>query len=361
MSDRSDTAASAGDEEDNLDYLDAGLSEDFHEDTATTQRQEPPARDLNLQAAPMPQHTEPIPAVVAAPEAAARNRSWLWPIINLVGLVIVVLVNAAANTVEFNNQSTGDVVNKNPVPFQPAGWVFAIWGVIYALLGVFVIYGLLPAGRRNVRLQRISPFFLIANIANVTWLFLWHWEQYFASVVTMLVLLGSLLCIYVGLRIRNPTRPSDPANKPGTVVRLVLWVPFSVYLGWVIVASLANVMVWLDRSGWDGGPFSYNVWAALFMLGGAAIAAGFVLLAKDVLIPLVLAFAFAGICQHAWGESALVVVMAIVMAVVCVGLAGLAWVLAYENDVDRGPFGKARSQGTPPPMTSVDDAPSERA
>lgn len=346
MSDRSGNPQPAP-EDDDLSYLDGGTTADRASDEApTTALGQPP----------------PVtPRTVVYTRTAARDRSWMWPIINLVGLLVVIAINYLANLLEFNGQGTGDVVNKDPVSFQPAGWVFFIWGVIYLLLLAFTIYGLLPGGRRNVRLQRISPFFLIANLANVTWIVLWHWEQFFASLVTILVLLASLLCIYVGLRIRNPIKRSVPVEKPGRIVRLLVWVPFSVYLGWICVASLANLMVWLDRSGWDGGPFSYNMWAVLFMLLGSAIAAAFVFTTRDVLIPLVFAVAFAGICQHAWGDSVLVNISAIVFAVICLGLAVVAWVIAYDRDANRGILGRQSTSDTPPPMTHVDDPPREHA
>jgi len=349
MTDRPRNGDSVPDDE-KLDYLDAGLSDDFDDDASRTQALPPPDRDSRRgERSP----GDVAPAAVITGQPAPRDRSWTWPAINAVGLAVVVLVNFLANALEFNGQGTGDVVNRDPVPFQPAGWVFSIWGLIYALLLLFVIYGFLPGGRRNVRLRRISPFFLLSNIANVTWIVLWHYERFLASLVTILVLLGSLLAIYIGLRIRNPLHRSG-TQKPPWYMRLVAWVPFSVYLGWVCVATLANLMVWLDRSGWDGGPFSYNAWAMIFMAGGALVAAAFVLTARDILVPLVFTVAYAGIAGQNWGEATSVSIAAIVFAVVCAGLAALAWILAFDRDTDRNPFSRKAKTGDPPPMTHVE-------
>lgn len=339
-------------DDDNLDYLNAGLGDDFDDDAARTQAMPPPP-ERGSRRGERPS-AEPTPAsVVMADQPASRDRSWTWPAINAVGLAVVVLVNFLANALEFNGQSTGDVVNKDPVPFQPAGWVFSIWGVIYTLLLLFVIYGFLPGGRRNVRLRRISPLFLVSNIANVIWIVLWHYEQFFASLVTILVLLGSLLAIYIGLRIRNPLHRAGTA-KPPWYLRLVVWAPFSVYLGWVCVATLSNVMVWLERSGWDGGPFSYNVWAMVFMAIGAAVAAGFAVTARDILIALVFTVAYTGIADQNWGEVTSVSIAAILFAVVCAGLAALAWILAFDRNTDRNPFSRKAPDGNPPPMTHIE-------
>jgi hypothetical protein len=369
MSDRPGNQRPTPENDDDLAYLDAGLSEDDSDGTSRTARfdQSPAQSPRPTTAADMSEQsgrgrsdaTSPPSVVVASP--LVRDRNWTWPIINTVGLLVVIAVNFLANALEFNGQTTGDVVRVDSVPFQPEDWVFTIWGAIYILLLLFVIYGLLPAGRRNVRLQRISPLFLIANIANVTWLVLWHWEQFLPSLITILVLLGSLLGIYIGLRIKNPIRRSTYTEKPGWFKRLVMWAPFSVYLGWICVATLANLMVWLDRSGWDGGPFSYNLWAAIFIAAGTLTAAIFVFTAKDVLMPLVFAVAFAGIADQNWGETALVSIVAIVFAVVCVGLAGIASVIAFDRDADRGLFGRSKSDDVPRSTTSDDNPPVERA
>ena len=287
----------------------------------------------------------------------ARDQRWFWPLVNLIGLLVVIIVNGLANWLPFNGQTTAEVITRDPIPFQPAGWVFTIWGLIYILLAVFLIYGLLPGGRRNTRLQRISPLFLIANIANITWLFLWHWERFAASMIAMAVLLVSLLAIYIGLRIRNPIRRTATGDQ-SRILRLITWAPFSVYLGWIIVAALANLMVWLERSGWDGGPFSYTVWAAIFIVGGAAIAAVFAFVAHDVLIPLVAGWAFIGIAQRQWGESALVSVTAIVFAVVAAGLAVMASLLSFDRANGVSVFG--RKAVTSPPNSSTTSISGER-
>lgn len=330
----------------------SGLPEATHPGGGGPRETGSPAR-VRVGAAPSRRITDPRGE--AGPESPAgspsqpqvqaqSDRSWTWPLINLIGLLLVVLVNGLANWIPFNDQTTSEVVNQDPVPFQPAGWVFGIWGVIYILLGIFAIYGLLPAGRHNPRLQRISPLFLVVNLANITWLVLWHWEQFAASLVVMVVLLISLIAIYILIRIRIPATPGS--SRQAKLQRLIMWTPFSIYLGWIFVAALANLMVWLDRSGRDGGPFSYNVWAALFIVSGALIAALFAFLWHDALVPLVFVCAYIGIAQRQWGESALVSVTAIVFTVVVAALAGVAVLLAFDRTSNVGRFGRARAPET---------------
>ena len=351
MSDRPGFREPDTNDDDDLAYLDAGLNE---VDSSRASQPEP------IATSPHRQETAETPSVVVT-SPLVRERNWTWPLINFGGLLVVIALGFLANALEFNGQTTGDVLRAEATPFQPEAWVFAIWVVIYAMLLVFTIYGLLPAVRRNVRLQRISPLFLIANIANVTWLVLWHYERFLASLIAILILLGALLGIFIGLRITNPLRRSAAAEKPGWFWRLVMWAPFSVYLGWICVAALANLMIWMDHSGWDGGPFSNNVWAVILIVAGTLIAAVFAFTAKDVLIPIVFAVAFVGIAHHNWREAALVSVVAIVFAVFCVGLAGVGSVIAFDRNADRGFFGRGPTAISSTSETRVDDPPPKRA
>ncbi len=345
MTDRPQGAPS--DDDDNLDYLDAGLPPEDRitspdpDRSQITERVVPREQSVTdattttpIQAPPPP----PAGGTEASTAASQRDPSWTWPLINLIGLAVVIAINFAANYFKFNGNTTGDVVNRDPVPFQPAGWVFSIWGVIYLLLVVFVVYGLLPAGRHNPRLQRISPLFLIANLANAIWIIFWHWEQIAAAFGTILVLLLSLIAIYLGIRFKgNPFRRGDreAAEKPGWFEKIALRLPFSVYIGWISVATLANAMVWMQDSGRNTGLFSLNWWAVIFMLVGTLVAAVFMATSNDGIIALVMAVAFAGIAQHNWGDETAVSVVAGIFALLTVIVAGAAALIAFDKSHNR--------------------------
>ena len=84
---------------------------------------------------------------------------------------------------------------------MPAGYVFSIWGLIYLGLIAFAVYQALPSQRENPRLRSIGGLFALASVANITWIFLWHYEVFPATLVVMLVLLASLIGIYLRLGI----------------------------------------------------------------------------------------------------------------------------------------------------------------
>jgi len=275
---------------------------------------------------PGPSQDEPRASGRSGGSRIDVRSEWFWPLVNLVGLIAVVAMNALATIVGFNGQSTGDVVNSDPVSFQPAGWAFSIWSLIYALLVAFVVYSFLPPGRRDPRIAGIGPAFLVANIANISWLLLWHWEQWFASLLVILVLLLALAYIY--MRLRRGT-----ADQPATGERLMVWTPFSVYLGWITVAVLANVTVWSERTGTEISGLSPQGWAAVAVVIAVAAAALMAVWRRDPSYTAVIAWGVLAVAVEQWDRSKGVAITAIIGALIAAALVVFAALLAYETRV----------------------------
>ncbi len=237
---------------------------------------------------------------------AAKRSLGLRPVLNIAAFVLVVLVNALANTLPLNGLTTGAISDSFPSLFTPAGYVFAIWILIYLLLGVFVVYQALPGQRDNPRLEQLGYLFVLSCAFNIAWLFAWHFLLIPLSLLLMLGLLGTLILLYERLEIGK----NEVTRGETLAVRL----PFSVYLGWITVATVANVTVTLlgfgVRSGW-GAPF----WAFVAVLAATAI--GLLVLRRrgDVAFVLVLVWAFFGIAVRQWGNEALLVLGAVAAAV----------------------------------------------
>lgn len=297
--------------------------------------------------------TEPIaapgPGPLGSPEHPRttydRDRSWTWPLISLAGLLTVVLIHWLANWLPLNDRTTSEVSRANPVPFQPAEWTFLIWPLMYVLLFVFVLHSLLPAGRQHSRIQAVGPLFLLANALSIAWVLLWHWERFAGSLAAIVVLLGSLLLIYGMLRPRGPdTERLSPAQ------RLLVRVPFSISLGWISIATLVNLEIWMSGGGWDGGPFGLTGWAIIFLLAGTLVAAAFAFIGRDAAYPIVFVWGYAGIAYEQWDTSRLVSVLAGVLAVVAVALTVMAFLLSFDSrpGTSLPAMPRLRGRGTPP-------------
>lgn len=303
-----------------------------------------PAAEEPLGARPKP---EPAAAV-------SRSRALAWPLISLIGLAAVVLVNWLANWLPLNDLTTGQISDNHPVPFQPAGWVFSIWAVIYVLLAVFVIYSFFPQGRRATRINAVGPVFLVANIANISWIFLWHWLRFQGSLIALVVLLGAVATIYLMLR---ATRHD---GEMSTLQRLAVALPFSVYLAWATIATLANVQVWMREGGWDGGVFGLRGWTVIFLLAGVIVAAGVAFFGRDAAFPLVFVWAYLGIAQRQWDDDKLLSILAIVLVIAAAALTVMAFILSFDarsgprmESTSRGPIWKRGTRETPPTSPST--------
>ena len=196
-------------------------------------------------------------------------------------------VNGAANAIPLNGRNTGQISDTFKVLFVPAGYVFAIWGLIYLLVLAYTVYQALPSQRENPRLRKSGWIFALGSLANGSWIFAWHFGYYPLSLAIMLVLLASLLAMYLRLRIGL-----EPFNRLETAV---IAVPLSVYLGWITVAAIANLTDVLYSLGWNGGPLSPLAWALILLGVGVLLAGAMAYTRADLSYLLVLVWAFAGI------------------------------------------------------------------
>lgn len=245
------------------------------------------------------------------------NKDVMRQISVIVSLVVAVVVNGLANALPINGITTAEISDSFSVFFVPAGYVFSIWGLIYLALIVYAIYQALPAQRENPRLRRTGWIFVLSSLANTAWIFCWHYGYYALSVVVMAVLLVSLIAIYLRLGTgRTAVRPAE---------QWAVRVPFSIYLGWITVATIANITVLLDYVNWNGWGITPEVWTVI-MLAVAVVVAGLMALRRrDIAYLLVLVWAFAGIgvkqaetplvANAAWIATGLVALMVVVTAV----------------------------------------------
>lgn len=209
--------------------------------------------------------------------------------LNLAGYLGVIGVNALANALPINGKTTGALSDNYPNLFTPAGITFSIWGVIYILLAVFAVFQLGAALQRRPApfLSQIGLLFVLSCAVNIGWIFAWHHEMVGLSLLLILVLLGSLLAIYLRLR----TGRSDA----GRTERYMVHVPFSFYLGWITIATIANVTALLVDADWGGFGLPQQFWAVLVTVVGILIGLAVLIRRRDVFFALVVDWALMGI------------------------------------------------------------------
>jgi hypothetical protein len=235
-------------------------------------------------------------------------------IANIVAYAATLVANGLAVALPLNGNSTAELSDRFPVLVTPANYVFSIWTLIYILLGAFAVYQALPRMRTDPDLRTIGYLPVLAGVLNTLWIVLWHFEVFIATVPVMLALLTTLILIHVRLR---------GVRASGGAKRWLLGLPFSVYLGWITVATIANISQMLYWAGFRGGPLSEDAWAVIVLATGVAIAALMLLREADWAFALVIVWAYVGIAAK---QTATVAVMSAVMGAVVVALL-IAWVL----------------------------------
>lgn len=215
-------------------------------------------------------------------------------IITILMTVVVIAVNALANTLPINGQQTGEISDRFAIYFVPAGYVFSIWGLIYLGLLLYTVYQALPSQIDNPTLKKISLYYWISSAANSIWIVLWHYEVFPVTLLAMVVILLALIIVYTTLK-------ADPAFSRGLPMWLVT-VPFGIYLGWITVATVANASQLLYYLGWGGWGIAGQTWAALMILVAAALGIGMALRFRSAAYNLVLVWAFVGIAVKFPGE-----------------------------------------------------------
>jgi translocator protein len=211
-----------------------------------------------------------------------------WQLLVVLTTVFTLVMNALANILPIAGRSTGEISDAFLTVITPAGYVFAIWLVIYLGLIGYTVWQALPEQGANPRAAAVAPALIVANLANGVWILAWHYLWFGTSLVLMLVLLAALCGIY--LRLRQP-----PAAAPSRAERVLARGTFSVYLGWITVATVANVSVWLVSLGWDGGFIPPSVWGALTLVVASALGVVMLRRFRDLAYALVLVWAFIGI------------------------------------------------------------------
>jgi hypothetical protein len=249
-----------------------------------------------------------------------KSRLLTLSILNLIGFLGTVVVNGLANALPLNNKTTGELSDKYPNLFVPAGLTFSIWGVIYILLAIFVIYGLIISVKNNTQktafVENIGILFFISSLANIGWIFTWHYEILPLSLVLMLVILGSLITIYLRLHIGK----SDSSSSEKYLVHL----PFSVYLGWITIATIANVTAVLVDINWNAFGLGEQFWAVAVIIVGIAIALSVLFTRKDIFYCLVVDWALLGILLKRLADptpvQSVIIISIIGMALISVGI-----------------------------------------
>ncbi len=215
----------------------------------------------------------------------------LFQVGNILFFIGMVVVNILANTIPINNQTTGEISDKYPNLFVPAGLTFLIWAVLYSFLFLFSVYQAKDLFKKNPDssnfVMKINFLFILSSIANIAWIFLWHYNFVFLSLIAIIILFGSLLTIYLKLNIGK--------NKCSALEKMFVHIPFSSYLGWMTVATIASFTAFLVSINWNGFGIDGVVWTIIIISVVFVITSLMIITRGDIFYSLVILWALFGI------------------------------------------------------------------
>jgi hypothetical protein len=190
----------------------------------------------------------------------------------------MVYMNYLANSLPINGKTTGQLSDAYPNLFVPSGITFTIWGIIYLLIAAYCIVQFLPASKEIA--IKISWLFIISCVFNGLWILAWHYQKLPLSLLIMIGLLVTLIMINLQLR-----------DLPMGVLKAT----FGVYLGWICIATIANVTALLVDAGWGGIGISQQAWTIIMIAIGTLIVSLTVMRIDNPFIGLSVVWAFTGI------------------------------------------------------------------
>ena len=239
---------------------------------------------------------------------------------NTLTLICTVFLNYLSNTGFFGGKTIGEISEKYDTLFTPASYAFSIWGIIFLMLFAFVgfqVYILYKFknsendydNSENIFIETIhqtSFWFIIANLCNATWVYVWLNEYVALSVMVMFFLLLSLIQLTKNLLL-------EVWDAPVRIIAFVWW-PIVIYLGWIMVASIANVSSFLVSIGWQGDPFFASTWTVLMIIVATGLYLGLITLRNLREAAMVGVWAMIAIAYRQWNAEPLIAYVALVCA-----------------------------------------------
>jgi hypothetical protein len=250
-------------------------------------------------------------------------KSYAYPL-SWLAFSAMMAANVMANSIPINGLNTGQVSALYPNAFVPAGFTFSIWGVIYFWLGTFLVYSAKPLAKSSF--QSISGLFILTCLLNGSWIFAWHYLMIELSLLIMILLLATLALITLHLGVGIPSGNSGQ--------KWAIHAPFSIYFGWISIASLANATALFVDYDWIGFGLTEEIWAMILIFIGIVFGVIMIKWRRDIFYALVVIWALFGITSNRMAGGDL-----ISEGIPLVGALGMAilWILIVFD------FGKIRS------------------
>ena len=228
-------------------------------------------------------------------------------ILLILSLISTITVHILANTLPINGQTTVSILNRLPIFFTPAHYVFFIWFIIYILLACWIWNSIKEySATRQLPLKRVL-LFAFTSIFQIAWILFWHFELFHYALISMFALLGTLFSLYI----------TYPVLQRNWMSRL----PISIYFGWTFIMMFINLDYLLTYYEFSGLGITKSLWTVIFLTIATAIALHFRYHFEDQAIVTVFIWTFLGLaCRHLFNELLISTASIFLSSVLIVGI-----------------------------------------
>lgn len=184
----------------------------------------------------------------------------IYAIVNFLSVVLVLAVNGLSQSQRWNNTTIGEISNQYANLFTPAGYAFAIWGLIFLMLvgySLFQIQRAFFSSKESLFIEQTAWWFTIANVLNAAWVVAFTYDYIGLSVIIMIGILISLLKIVWKTNMER-------WDAPISVIALVWW-PICIYSGWIAVATIANIAAFFASIEVTGSELTQVIWTMVMI------------------------------------------------------------------------------------------------
>lgn len=254
-------------------------------------------------------------------------------VLNAIAFFIHLLLSWLTQFKLINTKNIGEISDQYPSLFTPSGKTFTIWSVIYISLIAFCIYHLIKAFKNdishpaNTDINKLNTLFIINNIATAAWLIVWVNEYMTVSVILILIQLITLIMMNLRLNIHDASRKFES--------KLFTQFPLSIYLGWISIATIANISTWLTAKGWNGWNVSEINWTITMIAIAVLLTIGVINRRKNVFFGLVIIWALYGILTKRTDVDALAYEPIIMVSWIGMALITLACIFGLIRNLRR--------------------------
>ncbi len=182
-------------------------------------------------------------------------------VINLLSVVLVIAVNYISQAVRINDTTIGELSQRYTNLFTPAGYAFAIWGLIFLGLLAYALYQIKVVffDRKELAyIEQTGYWFALANVLNATWVITFAYDYMGLTVIIIAGILISLLKIIINTNMERWDAPKE--------IIAFSWWPICLYSGWITVATIANIALYLTKIGWNGAFLTEVQWTIILMV-----------------------------------------------------------------------------------------------